>query len=560
MKERIKNLNYKKLLYTFLFFFLAVINWKTRTADWKTGQYEIYRNLIGVVFALIIMSHYKLEDYKSKKRIVAYVINAFLCAIASPFIFMFQAQREMHVNHPVENAIICLIVFMYAHIIMHTFIQIKIDKRIPNLNWKFFAVFVGMFVWMVVSRSDETWPACYGVMFTLLLLTDFTEKEWNEICDSSASGVILSLFILQGLALLYRHYDYNTRYQGLFNNPNINALYYCVVVAACLYKYIISIESKRKLLIIFYSLTLCGTLSLLFFTISRTGYITAIVATLFALTLLGLRNKSLRLFMMSGIALLITTICLVPLTYMTIRYIPAVSGRIWYNPGEVWEEKIQHSDSWDSEKYISWDEFISGALGRFSTAPKVKTSEPSSNSKLNGINLTNILSGAKNNNDTSSSNEEMVFDEAHNQRELESYLSMGVTKEAYDRALFKSNGEFKSPRIEIYKYYFSHLNLLGHPKAEQGFQLIPTNWIGHAHNIFLQYASSFGIFILPLVLLFAIHSVLKAIVSSKKETLLSALYILVCLIFGMFELSWEPTLLAHILLYFSFCRFATSNP
>lgn len=53
-------------------------------------------------------------------------------------------------------------------------------------------------------------------------------------------------------------------------------------------------------------------------------------------------------------------------------------------------------------------------------------------------------------------------------------------------------------RSTVYKYYFTHLKLWGQPYEEQGFQITPTYWIGHAHNIFLQYGTDFGIIVMIL--------------------------------------------------------------
>lgn len=48
-------------------------------------------------------------------------------------------------------------------------------------------------------------------------------------------------------------------------------------------------------------------------------------------------------------------------------------------------------------------------------------------------------------------------------------------------------------RGTIYKHYLNQLNFRGHPYSEQGFYLTSSYWIHHAHNIYLQYGTDFGI-------------------------------------------------------------------
>ena len=42
-------------------------------------------------------------------------------------------------------------------------------------------------------------------------------------------------------------------------------------------------------------------------------------------------------------------------------------------------------------------------------------------------------------------------------------------------------------------HYLRELNFWGHTRENQGFQMFANYWIGHAHNIYLQYATDFGL-------------------------------------------------------------------
>ena len=108
-------------------------------------------------------------------------------------------------------------------------------------------------------------------------------------------------------------------------------------------------------------------------------------------------------------------------------------------------------------------------------------------------------------------------------------------------------------RSTIYKYYISQLNLTGHPYSEQGFQLHEHYWVGHAHNIFLQYGTDFGV---PMMLLFAVLVLWSLIkfgrnYAKMKDSASAAaqLFVLIPVTFGLLEYSWGVSSLTITLLF-----------
>ena len=57
----------KRILYTICFFLFCLIDQRTKTGSGKDGAIEVFRNLTGVVMALIIFSHYKWEEIVARK-------------------------------------------------------------------------------------------------------------------------------------------------------------------------------------------------------------------------------------------------------------------------------------------------------------------------------------------------------------------------------------------------------------------------------------------------------------------------------------------------------------
>ena len=59
--------NKKRILYTICFFLLCLIDQRTKTGSGLDGAIEAFRNLTGVVMAVIIFSHYKWKEIAGKK-------------------------------------------------------------------------------------------------------------------------------------------------------------------------------------------------------------------------------------------------------------------------------------------------------------------------------------------------------------------------------------------------------------------------------------------------------------------------------------------------------------
>ena len=94
------------------------------------------------------------------------------------------------------------------------------------------------------------------------------------------------------------------------------------------------------------------------------------------------------------------------------------------------------------------------------------------------------------------------------------------------------------------------LNLLGHKQTEQGFQLTYFYWVGHAHNIYLQYATDFGIIVGACFIgmcFWGIVALYKRRDKCRNEG--GLLLILVPLLFGMLEYSWGSGAITIVILF-----------
>ena len=70
---------WRGVLYTLCFFLLCVIDQRIKTCSGLDGLIETFRNLTGVVAAMLIFSHYRWEDFR-RYRIPYLVLTAVCCA------------------------------------------------------------------------------------------------------------------------------------------------------------------------------------------------------------------------------------------------------------------------------------------------------------------------------------------------------------------------------------------------------------------------------------------------------------------------------------------------
>lgn len=495
----------KRLVYALCFLLFCIIDQRIKTCSGLDGWLETFRDLTGVGMAVVIISHYRLEDFRKRK--IPYVVWSALSATGAVAAFLWGRDNRPFLN---DWVVVIVDVILFGYIVIHTFIDVVLEKRCPKLNKKFFAVWVVMMVLMVVSRSTYIWPLCYLVMFGCFYLTDYSEEEQKDLLQGMLDGIILGFFVLQGLCFVFRPYDI-VRYQGIYHNPNLNALFYLEVLAAVLMKIIYVTKNHcSKWIKAYYWLGAGVVLAFEFMTIGRTGWLTAAVLVFFFLWMMRqspLGKKAWK----NMTALVVCFVIAFPLCFGAVRYLPPVFHHpIWFW-GEWNEARVHSWDAWDSEKYVELDEFADVALGRvLKSFEDVIRHSP--------LALRAEAAGNK--------------------------IPVLTYEESLDGLLVRST---------IYKYYFSHLNWNGHPYEEQGFKIVEGYWIGHAHNIFLQYGTDFGILVLALFALLAVWAVLGAIRNYKRihnEVYASGvLFLLIPFVFGMFEYSWGVGSLTILMLY-----------
>lgn len=486
----------RRLVYALCFAMFCLIDQRTKTCTGLDGWLETFRDLTGVVMSIIIMTHYRLSEIKRWK--LPYLVWSAVSVVGGILAVWWGKNNWYFFNDWIVKVID---VILFGYILIHTFIRVVIEKKYPKLNKKFAIVWLAMMILMIVSRSNYIWPFCYLVMFGCFYLTDYTKEEQEDLFQGLLDGMILAFFLMQGWCFPFRPFDnWDFRYVGVYSNSNLNALFYVEVLVAIFAKIIYANRVKaNKWVRIYYWLGAGVVISFLFMTVGRTAWVTAFIIGLIFLGCLKLVQKRKR-FLVNGIILVLCACLTFPICFSAVRYFPPMFHHpVWFW-GEWSNDKVHSWDPVDSSKYVEFDEFMDRIFFSFKSLM------------------------------------------AQSPFVLEVKAAELADKE--EIAVFKT-GDSPSgteSRMAIYRHFASELNLWGHPAEEQGLQLTPTYWVAHAHNIYLQYGSDFGVIVMGLFGLLIVWSVIRLLrrifKDCREDDVVCLLYLLVPAIFGMLEYAW----------------------
>jgi hypothetical protein len=508
MAEETKRYSVRRPLYILCFFMFCLIDQRTKTCSGLDGLSETFRDAMGLVMAVVIMSHYKIEEFRKRKFL--YLLWCIVGAAAGIGALIWGIGRKPFLN---DWIMIIADIFVWGFILIHTVIDVVVEKKYAQLNRKTAILWIAMMVYMIISRSTYIWPLCYLIMFGCFYLTDFTEDEKTDLIHGSLEGIILAFIVFQAYCCVFRPYDM-LRYVGIHNNPNLNALFYLYVLAASLIKSAYAAKEHKPLVLrLFYHAVSGASIVYLFMTVGRIGWIAAVILCVMYIVWVNkgrLQKKVIR----NGLAILASVLIMFPICFSATRYLPPLFHHpVWFW-GEWSEDKVHSWDPWNSDKYTDIDELMDTAAGRIVDSVK------------NLLEHSPLL---------------LKVEAAEDSGQKTAVLEVW---QGYDSILVRKT---------IYTYYFKHLNLLGHPYEEQGFQLTASYWIGHAHNIYLQYGTDFGIPVMIIFMILIVIGIAKGFKNMNTDGIPDGMaaqfFVIIPAVFGLFEYSWGVASLSITMLF-----------
>ena len=545
--------NRHRLTVTICFFMVCIGTQQIQTVAWNTGLIEAFRSLTGVLMALVMLSGYRWQSFAA--HMWPYIVWSISGTALSIMLVPIALIRRLDFL-AADTVIIALAILLLGYCVIHTVIDLFVERNLPLLYRPLFVLWMVMMLWMIFSRSDYLWPECYFVIFLCYYLTAQTAENRRAATWGMVDGIILGFMAIQAHSLLCRPYD-RVRYYGNFCNQNHNAMFLCLCLSAILAKilYVTRQEGKQFVKCLYFLLV--GTCySFICMTVCRSAYIAVFIVTILFLAAYC-RFSERKVFLKTGVLLVLIFMVSFPTTYLAVRYIPTVHPHVLFYYQEGYSEDRVHSwDPRDSEKYVSFIQLLQTILNRFSPTQTVyeEMINPEAGMETDtrllavsshmGSSLRNLLCTAKADNAAKSdrSDEDAILRRQPALTQEESQSSFVV-------------------RYTIYKWYFDHLTLRGMPYDEQGFQLTERHWIQDTHNIYLDYGINFG---WPAMILFAIFiwwgiGRLTICVWRKRdaEKMGCLLIAIVPPVFGLFEFSWGTGLLSTVAFYYSFKEMLT---
>lgn len=542
-EEMIKNycgedIRVKRGVYTICFVLLCLIDQIKGSAMGRV-QYTA-ANCTGFIIAAIILTGWHWKDFVR----IPYALWTVLCVIGGFFAIRWGRENYEYFGRWVTGV---LNVAIYGYLVLRIFLRIFVEKKRPQVNWRFLLLWAVTMLCMVFSRNDSVWPLWFLVMFGCFYLTDYTKEELNALFTGMLNGIIIGFFILQGFATMFRAFD-EIRYTGMYTNGNMNALFYLIVQAAILGKWY---QFKRNGAALGWRL-LAGAgsgimFAYCFLTIGRTAMLIMLLNTVLLIGSITFLEEKRRLFKAAVrlAAVLLAAVISFPAVFSSVRNIPAEFYSAMTLAGDP-SGKIQGmTPSWD-ERYVEMDEFLEAALGRlFWFFHSDKEDEPDASGVVGRI--VDFLVPAMKVQAAEEIPESSLAEEKP--------WGSGLTPEDPVLADIENVDTSVKVRLGIYKGYLGRLNFLGHKNSEEGIWLTKDSLVPHAHNFLLQIMFSHGIvagILFLAVILFAfLHCIIRCVRKLKGTWFFMAGGLMISSFagFGFFEIDWRIGQLSFTVLF-----------
>lgn len=507
----------KQFIYMICFIALMLIDWTRGSQVGSTWAWTV--NMTGVVMAVILFSAYHPKDFGKP----VYIIYSAVCAAALVLSYYWWNLHQAAIYRD-KLLTAVLNIWLLGIFVIKMFMDVAIYKTRKLYFAKTEILAAVMLLWMLFSKNEDIWPIWYLVMFGLFYHTEYSEEDLSALKTGMLNGIIAAFFLLQGAAFVFRPFDDpHYRYCGIYANCNINAMFYGIVWIAFLIKlYDIRKDRDKKWKEVLCFICVGAVTAFSFLTVSKTAWISMLTAGFFYVIFADfnhLEYKAGKMIEKLVLYVAVVLIC-IPATYGAVRYLPPVFHHpVWYE-GEYSENRVHSWDPWDSEKYVSWEEFSEGFTERI--VPYIK----------------------------------VIFGKYQPEAMIVK-ASDGITigDKTY-KWTEKSTEDFSSAlgRISYWEYYLKNGNLMGHLSSE-GHNMGSGFYVWHAQNMFVQFWYYYGIpsAILFLIVLCAlILGCLKKVIKEKENSsvLCCLLYITFFGVFGLFEATWYPGQMILLLAFF----------
>lgn len=405
-------------------------------------------------------------------------------------------------------AMLNAILFAVAGLVLIQLVIIIWKKKTAwkQLSPAFTVLVAAFFVLLLVFRNTRGWPVYMVAAFTLLYIFYLSWERKERFLRILCNGIILNFFCALIFAVLrrpFRAWGYY-RYNFVFHTVTVTAAYLTLVISALFVKLLMQYYKSRKLYTLWKTAFLFGIASsFLLMTMSRTGYLAAIIMGIVVLIFMSYfvyQDKFIVVLKKIG-SLILLVFLFFPVAYTLIRLVPPLYDKPYIFELEANNEEwaIHKGDRADSENYMTFSRFAYcmdekllgneyGILRKFvdTFMTSVDVNKDKSEMETEIINISDLFASVSENGTTLININIKPQMSADGPSDEEDY----------------SNGRF-----EIFKRYISHWNLTGHD--EMGVELPDGSLSVHAHNTYLQVIHDHGLITGAVYLLLGIVSLIQ---------------------------------------------------
>ncbi len=418
------------------------------------------------------------------------------------------AEQLQALNHLAEQAKLSrwnAVLFVVIGLVV---IQLGLILWKKKADWRKLAVpYCGLilllFVLLNVFRNTRGWTINLAVSFTVMYLFYLAWDKRERFLGILCSGIILNFVFALVFALLRRPFRawYFYRYNFVFHTVTVTAAYLTLVLCALFVRLLMKYQENRRLCTWWGTGLLFGMASsLLIMTLSRTGYLAAVVmgAVMLIYVSLVCYRETWKKFLVKTGTLLLLMLLSFPVTYSSLLLIaPHYDDPYIFDLENAEEEWAIHKGyPANSENYITFSRFAYCFDEKLFGERRVLQSLVDTFMAEKKEMLVSDRGAAVPENFCAGSGEEILLwteqsvllasaDEA-----ASGIADLADNEEAVPPA--PEDGEdFSNGRLDIFRSYIKHWNLTGHD--EMGVEL-PDGSLGvHAHNTYLQVIHDHGL-------------------------------------------------------------------
>ena len=558
-----KKSKYRRIWFIVLFMALNLIEWlkATQTGDiWKVAV-----NVAGLVVMALVMS--------------AYPVKELCCGFSKVFTIICLAVMVGIYGYWWMNPG-KFVVWQYLTAVMNIWLigimlwvlwRRAAAGRLKKPKWDILStLWVLLTIVMVLSKSGRVWPVWFFLIYGIFYLTEYSEEDKDALVEGMVNGTIISFFIMQIYAYGFRPYD-EVRYKGPLSNCNMTALYYLIVYCMILAKlHFLTLQKSGKIRKLFWMVMAGGLLCFQFMTLCRTAWLSAIAVT-FAYGILivkGIWKDSLPKVLGKAVLLGVITVAVFPIVFGTVRWLPTILHHpIWYE-GEWSEEKVHSFDPADSDKYVTLEEFLDTALGRFlqilekPAAVDGQAMQDAAGQGEAGQGEAGQGEAGQGEAGQETAEESLVTEEETVDSGEELFMPDGYVRASAEAIgdevpILDYSKDWTSSdiRVAIFKAYWKDLNWRGHSEKEGYYLITPKYRCWHAQNLWLQIAYYYGIpagillVVLTVVMIYYYISRCYKGKLDQKYGVLPLLFVILYFTFGLMEVVWNPGQLVFVLIF-----------